>query len=100
MQLHDVHIDDEALAAFCRQSGIRELTFFGSITRSTFSPQSDVDVLVVLEPGAAPSLLEFAGLQDALTTMLHRQVHLHTMDMLPPKYATYFLRGARRGYAA
>ena len=100
MQLHDIHIDDERLAEFCRQNGVRELSFFGSIVRGTFGPQSDVDLYIELQPGAAPSLLDLARIQDELTTMFGRQVHLHTPAMLPAKYASYFLRGAVRAYAA
>src|SRR4051812_12965972 len=100
MRLHDVEINEAELAAFCGANGIRELLFFGSITRPTFGTQSDVDVLVRIEPGRIRTLLEFAGLQERLSLMLGRAVHLHTDDMLPPKHRDYFLRGAVRGYAA
>jgi hypothetical protein len=39
------------IAAFCRRHRIRRSTLFGSALRDDFAAQSDVDVLVELEPG-------------------------------------------------
>ena len=82
MKLHDVEIDERDLTTFCRANAIRELLFFGSITRDDFRPDSDVDVIVNFEPGRTPDLFTFAGLQLELTQMLGRQVHLHTDGMI------------------
>ena len=49
-----VEIDEEALASFCRAQGIRQLSLFGSAMGSRFKPESDVDLLVELEPGQVP----------------------------------------------
>lgn len=100
MQLHDLQIDDAALADFCRRSGIRELLFFGSVVSDNFRPDSDVDIFIDLQDHAAPSLLDLARLQLELSNLLGRQAHVHTERMLPPAYKHYFLKGARRGYAA
>ena len=48
-----IAIDPEAVAAFCRDRGIRKLSLFGSVLRDDFdSARSDVDVLVEFAPGA------------------------------------------------
>ena len=43
----------EELARFCRRHHIRRLSLFGSVLREDFTPRSDLDVLVELEPGHA-----------------------------------------------
>jgi predicted nucleotidyltransferase len=54
--LRRVGVTRRALAAFCRENGIRKLSFFGSVTREDFGPDSDVDVRVEFEPGSVPGL--------------------------------------------
>ena len=44
-----VSVDQERLAEFCRQNGVRRLAIFGSALRDDFGPDSDVDVLIVFE---------------------------------------------------
>ncbi len=39
-------IPREAWEAFCRKHRIRRLSYFGSVLRDDFGPDSDVDVLV------------------------------------------------------
>ena len=39
----------EEIAEFCRRNHVRRLALFGSVLRSDFSPESDVDVLVEFE---------------------------------------------------
>jgi len=46
-------IDEERIATFCRDRGIRKLSLFGSVLRQDFDPRrSDVDILAEFEPGA------------------------------------------------
>lgn len=49
--VRNVDIPTGAFADFCRRYGVRRLALFGSVLRSDFGPQSDVDVLVAYEPG-------------------------------------------------
>jgi predicted nucleotidyltransferase len=45
-----IPIPTEKIADFCRRNGIRKLSFFGSVLRDDFRPDSDVDVLVEFQP--------------------------------------------------
>lgn len=57
-----IKIDLEAIAAFCRERGIRKLSFFGSVVREDFNPEtSDVDVLVEFLPGRRVDLVTGLG---------------------------------------
>lgn len=71
-----IAIPDEDLARYCRRWKIRELALFGSVLRSDFGPDSDVDVLVTFRPGAGWSLLDHVRMQDELSALLGRKVDL------------------------
>ncbi|MFG0284717.1 MAG: nucleotidyltransferase family protein [Phycisphaerales bacterium JB039] len=64
------------IEAFCRRWQIRELSLFGSILRKDFGPDSDIDVLVVFEDGAAPGLEAWLDMHDELRAMFGRDVDL------------------------
>jgi len=74
------HADD--LAAFCRKRNVRELRVFGSALRDDFRADSDVDVLVELEPQAYWGLLELADAEDELARVFGRKVDLVVKDRL------------------
>ncbi len=48
-----IDIPMDKLSEFCKRWKIVELSLFGSVLRDDFGADSDVDVLVVLEPAAA-----------------------------------------------
>jgi predicted nucleotidyltransferase len=95
----DIAIDRVAMAAFCRQHGIRRLAVFGSALRDDFGPHSDVDVLVEFEPGRTPGLAFFA-MQDELSRMFGRTVDLHTPGSLSRYFRAEVLAEAQDQYVA
>ena len=46
-----IGVDRSKIADLCRRHHIRKLSFFGSVLRDDFRPESDVDVLVQWQPG-------------------------------------------------
>jgi len=73
----------EEIAAFCRRNHIRRLAFFGSVLRDDFSPESDVDVLVELEPGARVGYFELFDMEQELSRLLgDRKVDMNTPNSL------------------
>ncbi len=66
------------MEAFCKRWMVGELSFFGSVLRDDFGPESDVDVLVSFEPAARPSLLDHVAMKDELAEILGRPVDLVT----------------------
>ena len=69
-------IDREQIAAFCRRWNIEELSFFGSILREDFRPDSDVDVLVTFAATAMWTLWDFIDMKDELEQIFGRKVDL------------------------
>ena len=80
-----VSISRDALAAFCREHGVRRLSVFGSALREDFGPVSDVDVLVEFEPERTPGLLGVARMELELSEVFSgRKVDLRTAEDLSP----------------
>ena len=69
-----VTIDRDRIAEFCRRWRIHELALFGSVLRSDFRSDSDIDVLVSFAPDAPWSLLDFVGMEAELAMLLGRAV--------------------------
>jgi predicted nucleotidyltransferase len=62
-------VDQEALAAVCRQHHIAWLAVFGSRAGGDARPESDIDVVVEFEPGMTPGL-GIVSVADALRPVL------------------------------
>jgi len=81
-----IAVPQDAIEAFCGAHGIRKLSFFGSVIRDDFRPDSDVDILVEFEPGATPGLIGMASMELELGHILGRKVDLRT----PADLSRYF----------
>ena len=80
-----VHIDRQRLTEICRRYGVCRLSLFGSVLREDFTPESDVDLLVVFQPGIQHGLSFFA-LEEELSELLGRKVDLNTQAFLSAEY--------------
>lgn len=91
-------IPTDQLRAFCERHPIRKLSLFGSVLRDDFSPNSDVDVLVELEPGARVGYFALATMQAELTDIFGRDADLLTPNALSPYFRRDVLEGAYTVY--
>jgi len=94
-----VSVDQERLAEFCRQNGVRRLAIFGSALRDDFGLGSDVDVLIEFEPGRTPGL-SFFWMQEELSRLFDRTVDLHTPASLSRYFRSQVLAEAEDQYVA
>jgi len=93
--------DRAALAAICRRHHIRRLALFGSTLRGTERPDSDVDLLVDLEPGHKPGFLALAGIEAELSVLAAgRRIDLRTAQDLSCYFRDEVIRTAEVQYAA
>jgi predicted nucleotidyltransferase len=72
---------------------------FGSVLRSDFSPESDVDLIVEFQPGRTPGLA-FFRLESELSALLGRRMDLNTKASLSPYFRDRVLFEARALYVA
>ena len=63
-------IDRERIARFCRERHVRKLSLFGSVLRTDFRPDSDVDVLVEFEPEHGPGFIRLHAIEEELSQLI------------------------------
>ena len=71
-----IDIPKDKIAEFCRRNHIRRLAFFGSVLRDDFTPESDVDVLVVFQDDAEWDLFDHMKAEEELKQIFGRDVDL------------------------
>ena len=72
--------------------GARNVRVFGSVARGDARPDSDVDILVDMEPGR--SLFDLGGLLSELQTLLGVDVDVVTEKGLRPRIRAQVMREA------
>lgn len=83
-------------APVLERHGVQYAGVFGSVARGEDTPESDVDVLVVLKQPV--SLLKFFGLNDELETALGCKVDLVTKNSLNPHVRPFALQELKTVY--
>ena len=71
-----IKLPREKIAEFCKKWKIREFSFFGSVLRDDFRPDSDIDVLVTFEEDARHTLFDLVHMQDELKQIFGRDVDI------------------------
>ncbi len=93
-----INITKQQIIDFCKRNNIRRLAFFGSILRDDFREDSDVDVLIDLEPSAKVGLFDIAEMEIELSNMIGRKVDLKTPEDLSPYFRNEVLSSAEIQY--
>lgn len=79
----------EAILALAHRHGAGSVRVFGSAARGTRHPDSDLDLLVQMEPGR--SLLDYIALQQDLEDLLGISVDVVTEKALHPHIRQHIL---------
>jgi len=95
-----IEVDHESIVEFCTCNGIRRLSFFGSVLRDEFGPESDIDVLVEFQPDSTPGYFGMARMERALTAIIGRNVDFRTPQELSRYFRDEVLAEAREEYVA
>ena len=69
-------VDQTQIAEFCGKWRVKELSIFGSALQDDFRPDSDVDVLVELQPQHGLVLYDWLKMIEELTGIFGRDVDL------------------------
>jgi len=94
-------VSPSQVEAFCRKWKVREFAIFGSALCDDFGPESDVDVLVDLQPGHGLTLYDWVDMIDELKAMFGRDVDLVAKKGLKnPLMRREILRTAEVVYAS
>mgnify|MGYP001606794070 CR=1 FL=1 len=95
-----IKFPEPEITSFCRRNHIRRLALFGSVLRSDFRPDSDIDVLVEFEPGTRVGYIRLVTMELELSDMIRRRVDLRTPAELSRYFRDEVLRTAEVQYAA
>lgn len=92
----NIPIPEDRIAEFCRKWRVTEFSLFGSVLREDFGPESDVDVLVVFEPGRTTTLEEWLDMEDQLQEMFGREIDLVERRLLDNPFRRHHILNNRR----
>jgi predicted nucleotidyltransferase len=76
MVSRNIDVPMEKIAEFCRKWKIGRFSLFGSVLREDFGPESDMDVLVSVQPDSTWDLLDLVDMRDELVALFGREVDL------------------------
>jgi len=71
-----IPIPQDKIEKFSHKHHIKTLALFGSVLRSDFRPDSDVDVLIEFKRDTRPRFYELLDMQAELSVILGRKVDL------------------------
>jgi predicted nucleotidyltransferase len=95
-----LNISHNRLSRFCQQNNINKLSLFGSVLRSDFTPDSDIDILVEFEKGKGPGFFGLARMERELSGLLGgRKVDLRTPEEISRYFRQEVLNSAKVFYA-
>jgi len=82
MNCHGIDVSHAKLTELCRKWKVTELSFFGSVLREDFGPDSDIDVLITFQPDAPWSLWDLMEMKEELEILFGRSVDLVEKEAL------------------
>jgi predicted nucleotidyltransferase len=71
-------------ADMLRARGVRHAALFGSVARGDAGPESDIDILIELEPGVALDIFAYAELKSDIADLFPSRVDVINRDTLKP----------------
>jgi len=78
-----ITVDMSKIEEFCHRRSVRRLAVYGSMVRGDPRPESDVDVLVMFQPGRTPGFFTIFEMEEELSGYFGgRKVDLRTPEDL------------------
>jgi predicted nucleotidyltransferase len=68
-----------------RAQGVAHAALFGSLARGDDRSDSDIDILVDLDPAIVVTIVDYAGVKDFIADMFDRQVDVVSRESLKPR---------------
>jgi hypothetical protein len=94
IDLHDLLIRKrQDILTIAQRRGAKNIRIFGSVSRHETRPDSDIDLLIDLEPER--SLLDLGGLAMDLQQLLNHKVDVVTEAGIRPRIRADILKDAR-----
>jgi predicted nucleotidyltransferase len=68
-----------------RAHGVTHAALFGSVARDEQRPDSDIDILVDLDPAVVATMFDYAGLKDYVASLFQGSVDVIDREALKPR---------------
>ena len=68
-----------------RAHGVTHAALFGSVARNEHSPESDIDILVDLDPAIVATMFDYAGIKDYVASLFQGSVDVIDREALKPR---------------
>jgi uncharacterized protein len=78
MSINAIDLPTGKIAEFCDRWQVVEFALFGSVLRTDFRQDSDIDVMVQFDPDAHPTFSTLDRMEAELKTIFHRDIDLIT----------------------
>lgn len=98
MKKFPIRLRRSKIESFCERYHIAYLAFFGSVLTSSFTKNSDVDVLVKFQKKHTPHLFGLIGMESELSEIIGYPVDLKTPNDLSPYFREDVLNKAKIYY--
>ena len=76
----------KAREADLRARGVTHAALFGSVARDEQRPDSDIDILVDLDPAVVATMFDYAGLKDYVASLFQGSVDVIDSQALKPRF--------------
>ena len=67
-----------------RSRGIRHAALFGSIARGDDRPESDIDIVVEIDPTARITVFDYVGIKEFIASLFSQKVDVVDREALKP----------------
>ena len=68
-----------------RSHGVTHAALFGSVARNEQSAESDIDILVDLDPAVVVTMFDYAGVKDYVASLFQGSVDVIDREALKPR---------------
>jgi predicted nucleotidyltransferase len=68
-----------------RARGVRHAALFGSVARGDHRPDSDIDIMVEMDPAALVTVFDYVGLKEYIGGLFDHPVDVVDRDSLKPQ---------------
>ena len=75
----------KAREADLRAQGVTHAAVFGSVARNEQGPESDIDILVDIDPTVVVTMFDYAGAKDYVASLFLQSVDVIDRDALRPR---------------
>jgi predicted nucleotidyltransferase len=85
-------------AAELRHRGVTHAAIFGSVARGEATDDSDIDILVELDPEAPISVFDYVGIKQYIAGLFHKRVDVVNRDALKNGIHPSVMKDARYAF--